>query len=131
MVLILDSSGSMSSYSSQNREWMLRIVDNFPISEDHTRVSLILVFDDYNIIWNLESQYTTSNETLAAAIQSYPTDEALSGYTNLGPALDLAYDEVLSNARDGATKIIVMFWDGDNNLSSTVSRFTDTRYFYY
>ena len=107
---------------------MLQIPDNFPVGDDNIRVSLILVYNDYSQIWKLNSTYTSSNEQLTTAINSYPTDEAFAQYKNLAGALEMADAHLSTFARDGAAKVIVMFWDGDNFLEDTVENFSDTRY---
>ena len=125
VVLILDTSGSMSGYRSTNINWMLQIAENFPVGQEYIRVSMMLVYNTYSILWDLDSQYTSNSDTLADSLNNNPTDEAQRNYIYLTQSLSLAHDTILSNARSGVARVVIMFWDGDHDLSTNVAGFDE------
>ena len=118
IVMILDRSGSMVSALNQNRDLMNAVAQNLSIGECRTFVSLLFVYSSPSFIWGFDSYHTYSTDSLQYGFDNFPTDEATGSNLNLGPGLDFARTSILPNGRSGATDIVIMFWDGDSNLST-------------
>lgn len=127
IVLVLDTSGSMSGALAANKLLMSSIPDNFLVGDNRIQVSLIFIFSHTgSVIWNLDSDVTKTNDQLRDALNSFDDSDATGGYIQLDKAFSTARDDVFPNGQSGAPNVFVLFWDGDLHLSQYAASIQNT-----
>ena len=110
VMILIDKSGSMAGTKlTQAKTAATAFINNLVLGSD--RVGYI----SYSTVATLESGLTTSFDTVKSDI----ADTVSGGNTNIGGAMKVAYQEMLSNGRSGVKHVIVILTDGQANISDT------------
>ena len=116
MVFAMDGSNSVGRQFPIQKEWVKNFTTNFDISQQTTRVAIV--------------QYSTAPETQFRFADAENVgmlhgliDEMslLKGNTRTGDALSLIGDEIFSEARSDAAKVLILLSDGESQDDVTSS----------
>ena len=114
LVFVLDSSTSVGASNWRlELKFLSDIVKHLHIGAEEVRVGLVTYNTEATVQFGLSSH--TSKAALLSAIGSVKFSE---GITATGDALALARTSVLSKAREGVAKIVILITDGRTNFGA-------------
>ncbi len=123
LVIIMDSSGSIGAPNYQKGlDFIKKLVNDFDIGENETRVSLINYSSTASIITYLN---TIFNKTVL--LQKVAGMKYEAGNTNTQDALRLANDFVLQESKGmrplekGVSKVVIVITDGGSNVNAALT----------
>ena len=109
--IVLDGSRSVKEVNFKRQLKLVKlIIQSFRVSTEEVHFGIAVTSRKPEVVIQLD-QYTDS-DTLQAAVDkvSYPA-----GIRNTGAALKLAQDELFTKARDGVSRILIVFVGGKIN----------------
>ena len=115
LAFVVDSSGSINRTTFKREKHLVEVISKrLGISPTHGRAAIVLYSGNASIEAGFDTY--TSEKDFVAAVGNLPY---LSGGTSIDKALDLAHNQVFSQARDGVAKVAVVLTDARQDRSAT------------